>query len=258
MSTRQPLSVTMITLNEADRVREALESVRWADEIVVIDAYSTDATVAICREFTDQVHRLAWTDYVTQKNIATEHASHHWILNLDADERVSPELAQEIQTALAQPSETVGFVMPRMTWYLGDWVRHCGWYPDAKLRLFRKDAGRWVGQTLHEKVEVRGPTAAFRHPLYHYSYRDLSDHVQRIDRYTSLAATQKTRAVNGFDICGHTLFTFFKKYVLKQGFRDGTRGLIVSLLSAFTVALKYSKAWELRQAEDERRKAGDL
>ena len=244
MDNRQPLSVTMITLNEEARVRDALESVRWADEIVVIDAFSTDGTVDICREFTDCIYRMPWTDYVTQKNIATEKTTHAWILNLDADERVSPELAREIQDALRQPPPVAGYYMPRLTWYLGDWIRHCGWYPDAKLRVFCKDAGQWVGQALHEKVEVQGPTATFRNPLYHYSYRDISDHVQRIDRYTTIAAEHKLRPISGADIFSHTLFTFFKKYLVKQGFRDGTRGLIVSLLSAFTVALKYAKAWE--------------
>lgn len=244
MENRQPLSVTMITFNEEARVRAALDSVRWADEIVVIDSFSTDATVEICQEFTRQVHRVPWSDYVTQKNIASAKTTHKWILNLDADERVSPELAQEIQTALQQPPRVVGFYMPRMTYYLGAWIRHCGWYPDAKLRLFHKDSGQWVGQALHEKIELRGPTATFRHPLYHYSYRDISDHVQRIDRYTTLASEHKERPISGADIFGRTVFTFLKKYLLKQGFRDGTRGLIVSLLSAFTVALKYAKAWE--------------
>ncbi len=246
MTNRQSLSVTIITLNEEARIREALESVRWADEIVVIDSFSTDATVNICREFTDRVYRMPWPDYVTQKNIATAKTTHKWVLNLDADERVSPELAREIQDALRQPPRVIGYYMPRITWYLGDWIRYCGWYPDAKLRLFHKDSGQWVGQALHEKVEVRGPTARFRHPLYHYSYRDISDHVQRIESYTTIAAKHKQRPINGVDIFGRTVFTFFKKYIVKQGFRDGTRGLIVSLLSAFTVALKYAKAWELQ------------
>jgi glycosyltransferase involved in cell wall biosynthesis len=244
MEERHPLSVTMITLNEEARVRAALESVRWADEIVVIDAFSMDATVTICQEFTDRVYRLPWSDYVRQKNLATAKTSHAWVLNLDADERVSPELAQEIQAALRHPPKVVGYYMPRMTWYLGDWVRHCGWYPDAKLRLFRKDAGQWVGRALHEHVEVGGPTAAFRQPLYHYSYRDIADHVQRIDRYTTIAAEHHAGPVNGATIAGHALFTFFKKYLIKQGFRDGTRGLIISVLSALTVAVKYAKAWE--------------
>lgn len=244
MENRQPISVTLITFNEEDRIRDALESVRWADEIVVIDSFSSDATVDICREFTNHVFRIPWQGYVTQKNIATQKTSHTWVLNLDADERVSPELAQEIQNALRQPPRVVGFYMPRMTYYLGDWIRHCGWYPDAKLRLFHKDSGQWVGQALHEKVEVRGPTTTLRHPIYHYSYRNISDHLRRIDQYTTIAAEHKHRPVSGAEIFGRTLFTFFKKYVLKQGFRDGTRGLIVSILSAFTVAVKYAKTWE--------------
>jgi glycosyltransferase involved in cell wall biosynthesis len=254
MENRQPVSVTLITFNEEAHIRDALESVRWADEIVVIDSFSTDATVEICREFTDYVYRIPWQDYVAQKNTATEKTTHKWVLNLDADERVSPELAQEIQEALREPPRVIGFYCPRITYYLGDWIRHCGWYPDYKLRLFHKDSGHWVGQALHEKVEARGPTARFRHPLYHYSYRDISDHLQRINKYTTIAAEHKQRQINGAEIFGRTLFTFFKKYIVKQGFRDGTRGLIVSLLSAFTVTLKYAKAWEnhLKTQEEEK------
>jgi hypothetical protein len=137
--------------------------------------------------------------------------------------------------------------MPRKTYYLGDWINHCGWYPDYKLRLFHKHHGRWVGKQLHEKVEIQGATDRFQNPLYHYSYENISDHVQRIERYSSIAAAQKTRNVSGAEIFGRTLFTFVKKYFLKQGFRDGSRGMIVSLLSAFTVALKYAKVWERYQ-----------
>jgi glycosyltransferase involved in cell wall biosynthesis len=241
---RALLSVTMITFNEERRVRAALDSVAWADEIVVVDSFSTDATVQICREYTEQVELCPWQGYVEQKNVATARATHEWVLNLDADEVVSSELALEIQNALTNPGATVGFYMPRKTYYLGAWINHCGWYPDHKLRLFRKSAGRWVGQALHEKVEVHGPTAYFRHPLYHYSYEDLADHLHRIDAYTTIAAAHKTRRVTGATILTRTMFTFLKKYFLKQGFRDGTRGLIVSLLSAFTVTVKYAKAWE--------------
>jgi glycosyltransferase involved in cell wall biosynthesis len=224
MNTRQQLSVTIITYNEEKRIRDALESVRWADEIVVIDSLSTDATVDICREYTEQVHQIPWHGFVEQKNIATEKTTHDWILNIDADESVSPELAEEIRRALVDRSAVVGYYMPRKTYYLGDWIQHCGWYPDYKLRLFRKQAGKWVGQALHEKVEVRGQAAYFRHPLYHYSYEDISDHLQRMDRYTTIAAAQKSGSAGGAQIFARTVFAFLKKYLLKQGFRDGTRG----------------------------------
>ena len=243
MSERAKLSVTLITFNEEKRVRAALESVKWADEIVVIDSFSTDQTVAICREYTAKVYQIAWRGYVEQKNIATARAAHDWILNIDADEVVSAELAAEIQQTLAAPA-CVGYFMPRRTYYLGDWIRHCGWYPDAKLRLFDKRAGKWVGQALHEKAQVTGATAHLRSALEHYTYEDITDHLKTINNFTSIAASQKTGSVSGAGILLRTVAAFLKKYLLKQGFRDGTRGVIVCLLSAFTVAVKYAKLWE--------------
>lgn len=243
MNERAKLSVTLITFNEEKRVRAALESVKWADEIVVVDSFSTDQTVAICREYTAKVYQIAWRGYVEQKNIATARAAHDWILNIDADEVVSAELAAEIQQTLAAPA-CVGYFMPRRTYYLGDWIRHCGWYPDAKLRLFDKRAGKWVGQALHEKVQVNGATAHLRSALEHYTYEDITDHLKTINNFTSIAASQKTGSVSGAGILLRTVAAFLKKYLLKQGFRDGTRGVIVCLLSAFTVAVKYAKLWE--------------
>ena len=243
MSERAKLSVTMIACNEEKRVRAALESVKWADEIVVVDSFSADRTVEICREYTEKVYQIAWRGYVEQKNIATEHASHDWILNIDADEVVSAELAAEIQQTLAAP-DCVGYFMPRRTYYLGGWIRHCGWYPDAKLRLFDKRAGKWVGKALHEKIHITGRAGHLRHDLYHYTYEDIADHLKTINNYTGIAASQKTGSVSGTGILLRTVAAFLKKYLLKQGFRDGTRGLIVCLLSAFTVAVKYAKLWE--------------
>ena len=248
MEKRQHLSVTIITYNEEKYIREALESVKWADEIVVIDSLSTDRTVDICKQYTEHVYQVSWHGYVEQKNIATEKASHQWILNIDADERVSPELAEEIRQVLSKESSTVGYAMPRRTYYLGEWIQYCGWYPDYKLRLFQKNAGQWVGKSLHEKVKVKGETARFQHDLYHYTYEDISDHIQKMNSFTSVAASQKQRTISGAGIFLRTCFTFIKKYLLQQGFRGGTRGMIVSLLSAFTVTLKYAKLWE-RQAQ---------
>jgi len=248
VSNRQKLSITIITYNEERNIRDALESVKWADEIVVIDSLSTDKTIEICKEYTQHVYQVAWHGYVEQKNIATERTSYDWVLNIDADERVSKELAQEIQQALAETTQYVGYYMPRRTYYLGDWINHCDWYPDYKLRLFHKHSGKWVGKALHEKVEIQGTTAYFQHDLYHYTYKDISDHVRTMNNYSSIAAMHQSGTVSGVAILLRTVFTFFKKYILKQGFRDGARGMIVCLLSAFAVTLKYAKLWE-RQLE---------
>ncbi len=246
----QKLSVSIITFNEEKRIRDALESVAWADEIVVVDSYSSDRTLDICREYTEQIFQFPWQGFVEQKNMASAKCSHKWILNIDADEIVSPELAAEIQAILADDPPHAGYVMPRRTYYLGAWIRHCGWYPDEKLRLFDKRQGEWVGQALHEKIQVRGSTAMLQHDLYHHTYENIEDHLNTINNYSSIAASHKQGTVIGAGILGHTLFAFFKKYILKQGFRDGSRGLIVSLLSAFTVAVKYAKLWELRHVKE--------
>jgi glycosyltransferase involved in cell wall biosynthesis len=242
---RQPLSVAIITFNEEQLIRSTLESVSWADEIVIVDSFSTDHTVNICREYTERVYRIAWQGHVRQKQTATDSTSHRWVLSLDADERVSPALAAEIQHALREQPAYRGYYMPRRTWYAGAWINHCGWYPDCKLRLFDKTVGRWTGVDPHDRVEVDGPTAYFRHDLHHYSYQNIAHHVQTLNNYSSIAAAHKPlRSVSGAEIFGRTVLTFLKKYLLKQGFRDGTRGLIVCLLSALTVTLKYAKLWE--------------
>lgn len=242
----QKLSVTIITCNEERWIRGALESVKWADEIIVLDSGSDDSTLAICREYTPHVFTEAWRGYVEQKNLATEKAAHDWILNIDADERVSRELAEEIQRILREPGARVGYYMPRKTYYLGGWIKYCGWYPDYKLRVFHKRAGKWIGKALHERIEIKGETAYLHHDLIHYTYENMSDHLDKMNGFTSIAASQKTQTVSGAGIFCRTLLTFLKKYLLQQGFRDGTRGLIVSLLSAFTVMVKYAKVWEAR------------
>ena len=250
MGERNKLSVTIITFNEEQRIRDALESVKWADEIVVVDSFSTDHTVSICREYTQLVYQIPWHGYVEQKNLATAKTSHDWVLNIDADEIVSEPLINDIQQALAASSDVVGYFIPRRTHYLGDWIRHCGWYPDAKLRLFDKRHGAWVGKALHEKVEVQGKTADLQHDLYHYTYENISDHLDTINKYTSIAAAQKDESIGGAGIFLRTLLVFLKKYLLKQGFRDGTRGMIVCLFSAFSVAVKYAKVWEHQQKNE--------
>lgn len=248
MKRKQLLSVTIITYNEERHIRAALESVAWADEIVVVDSQSSDRTVEICREYCARVVQIPWHGYVKQKNIASQHASHPWVLNIDADEWVSTELAAEIQAILSEEPQAVGFLMPRKTYYLGGWIAHCGWYPDYKLRLYRKDAGAWVGQALHERVQVKGGTARLEHDLYHETYENITDHLEKMNNFTSIAAAQKQGTVTGVGIFLRTFLTFCKKYLLQQGFRDGTRGLIVSLLASFTATLKYAKLWERQQA----------
>jgi glycosyltransferase involved in cell wall biosynthesis len=242
------LSVTVITRNEAAGLAAALRSVEWADEIVVVDSQSTDDTVAIARRFTDRVFVREWGGFVAQKNHAASLASHDWILSLDADERVTPALAGEIRSGLASPPSHAAFRMPRVTWYLGRWIRTTDWYPDLQLRLYDRRAAQWTGQYVHEGVEVGGTIGTLRGELEHYAYQDLAEHLETIDRYTTLASRQmheKGRRAGLLGLAVHPLLAFLRNYVARGGFRDKGPGLIVSAMNAYYVFLKLAKLWEL-------------
>ena len=177
------VTVTVITRDEAANIAAALESVAWADEIVV-DSGSTDETVAIARQHATRVECRAWPGYSAQKNYAAGIASNDWILSIDADERVTPGLAAEIRALLAGTPAASGFRIPRVAWYLGRWIRSTDWYPDYQLRLYDRRAGQWNGRRVHESVELQGTPGQLRHELQHYAYRDLSHHLATIDRST--------------------------------------------------------------------------
>jgi glycosyltransferase involved in cell wall biosynthesis len=244
------VTVTVITRDEESNVAAALQSVSWADEIVVIDSGSTDGTVAIARQHASRVEVRDWPGYSAQKNYAAELASNDWILSLDADERVTPELATEIRAVLSGTPPVGGYRIPRVAWYLGRWVRSTDWYPDYQLRLYDRRAGRWNGRRVHESVDLQGAPGRLRHELQHYAYRDLSHHLATIDRYTTLAAEQSLaegRRTNGFELFFHPRFAFIRNYVLRGGVRDGEPGLLISKLNSYYVFLKLAKLWELQQ-----------
>lgn len=243
-----PVTATVITLNEAANLRAALESLSWADEIIVVDSQSTDSTVAIAREFTDQVFVREWPGYVEQKNFAAAQASHDWIFSLDADERVTPALAGEITALATNAPAAPGYRVPRVTFHLGRWIRSTDWYPDYQLRFYDRRRARWTGRLVHESVKADGPVIDLRGELQHYAYRDLAHHVQTMDRYTSLAARQMFadgRRAGWFDLAVHPPAAFLRNYLLRGGFRDGVPGLIVSAMNARYVGLKFAKLWEL-------------
>ena len=242
------LTVTVITRNEAHNIADALDSVRWADEIIVVDSESTDDTVAIARRYTERVIVRAWPGYVAQKNFAAEQAAHDWILSLDADERVTPALAAELRQVLAGVPSVSGYRIPRVTFHLGRWIRSTDWYPDYQLRLYDRRRARWTGRHVHESVQTDGEARTLRAELQHYAYRDLAHHLQTMDRYTTLAARQMHedgRRAGWFHVLIHPRLAFFRNYVLRGGFRDGMPGLIVSVMNAYYVGLKFAKLWEL-------------
>ncbi|MGE5246447.1 MAG: glycosyltransferase family 2 protein [Betaproteobacteria bacterium] len=244
------LSVTVITHNEAGDVAAALESVAWADERIVVDAQSTDGTAAIAGAHADAVVVREWPGYAAQKNYAASLARHDWILSLDADERVTPALAREIGQLLAAEPAAVGYRIPRVTWYLGRWMRSTDWYPDPQLRLYDRRAAEWTGRHVHESVAARGAVGRLRGELQHYAYRDIADHLETIDRYTTLAARQMRedgRRAGLLQIVGHPPLAFLRNYVARGGFRDGVPGFAVSALNAYYVFLKFAKLWELER-----------
>jgi len=245
-----PLSVTIITKNEAADIDAALESVSWADEIVVVDAQSTDDTAAIARRRTGRVVVREWPGYGAQKNYAASIAAHDWILSLDADERVTPALAAEIRALVAGSPREAAFRIPRVTWHLGRWIRTTDWYPDYQVRLYDRRAAEWTGAYVHEAVAVRGEVGRLRAELQHYAYRDIADHLETIDRYTTLAARQMHEAgrrASAVDLAVHPPLAFLRNYAARGGWRDGEAGFIISSMNAYYVFLKFAKLWELQR-----------
>jgi glycosyltransferase involved in cell wall biosynthesis len=243
-----PLSVTIITLNEADHIADAIRSAAWADEVIVVDSGSSDGTIDLARQAGARVECRAWTGWIDQKNFAAGLAAHDWILSLDADERITPALAEEVRATLRAEPPVHGYRIPRVTFHLGRWIRTTDFYPDFQTRLYDRRAARWQGGHVHESVTVDGPAGQLTQELQHYSYRDLADHLERINTYSSLAA--RTMLENGrragfADILLHPPAAFLRNYILRRGFLDGTAGLTISAINAYWVFLKFAKLWEL-------------
>lgn len=252
---RGKISACITCYNEEAKIRRCLASLTWCDEIVVVDSFSEDKTVDICKEFTDRVYQHEWLGYIGQKNWVREKARFDWVLFVDADEEIPAALAQEIQAVLEQGSlHYVGYRFPRQVYYLGRWIRHGAWHPDIKLRLFRRERGRSAGREPHDHVEVEGPVKTLKNPIWHYTYDDLHDHVGQINRFSSITAGEKFKEGTRFrmlDMLLRPLWRFFKGYILKRGFLEGFHGLVIGLVGAFEVAIKYAK---LREFEIRRRK----
>ena len=249
------VSVTIITLNEADHIAATIGSAAWADEVIVVDAESTDDTGAIAKASGAAVYTRAWTGYVDQKNHAASLASHDWIFSLDADERITPALAAEVRAVIAGGAPHPAYRVPRVTFHLGRWIRTTDFYPDFQTRLYDRRAASWRGKYVHESVGTDGPVGQLTSELEHYSYRDLADHLARINRYTSLAARQMHEAgrrARVVDLLVHPPAAFLRNYLLRRGILDGTVGLTLSLVNAYSVLIKFAKLWELQRGHGTR------
>ena len=249
------ISVILITLNESTVIRRALESVRWADEIVVVDSGSTDDTVSICREYTDKVLVTDWPGFGAQKNRALSHATCDWVLSIDADEWLSDELAHAVREAITS-ADGSGFRLQRLSSYCGRYMRHSGWWPDEVLRLFRRGEGHFSDNRVHERVIVKGNVRTLSGLLLHESYRNLDQVLSKVNHYSREGALDlhlRNRRAGLFTAIGHGLWAFFRTWILRRGFLDGREGFIVSVSNAEATYYRYLKLMYLCDADALRR-----
>jgi glycosyltransferase involved in cell wall biosynthesis len=242
------LSVTVIALNEEENIVPCLESVRFADEIIVVDSGSTDRTLELARNFTGRIFTIDWQGFAGTKNFALEQATGDWVFSLDADERVPEGLREEILKVVKDDGPLDGYRIPRKNYVGGRWIRRLGWYPDYTLRLFRRGRGRFKDREVHEEVEVEGKVGLLQTPLEHYSYRSLEEYASRQDRYARLAAEEMRKAgrrpVPG-ELLWRPALTFLNLFFLKLGFLEGALGLKLALQSSRYNFLKYHYLREL-------------
>jgi glycosyltransferase involved in cell wall biosynthesis len=243
------ISAVIITYNEEKRLEPALKSLEGiADEVIVVDRFSDDGTFKLAKKYTDRVFQRRWTNFADQKNFANSKAQYPWILSLDADERLSAKLRDEITQLKSQEPDCAGFSMPRQVFYLGRWIRHTVWYPDRKIRLFRNDLARWEGEFVHEDLVIDGDVEKLSGPLHHFTYRNIADHLRRINTFSDLGAQKlyaKNKKCHWYHLAFLPYFRFVKSYFLKAGFLDGFAGFVISLLDGYTGFVIYAKLKEI-------------
>ncbi len=239
------ISATIITHNEERNLPRAIESLRCADEILVVDSGSSDRTIEIAEKLGAKIIDSPWPGYAKQKNLAAERAENEWILSLDADESLSEALEAEIWRLKKNGPQFDAYTMPRQARYLGRWIKHSGWYPDRKIRLYHRAKASWTGDFVHESVRVDGSLGHLEGNLLHFTCDSLSEHLRTMDRYTTLAAEQLVASkmkVTWGRLIFEPPWTFFNTYVLKAGFLDGVEGLAIANMAAVYNFLKYAKA----------------
>jgi glycosyltransferase involved in cell wall biosynthesis len=239
------ITATIITLNEERNIARAIESLRCCDEIVLVDSGSVDRTVELAAKLGARVVESPWHGYATQKNYAAEQATHDWILSLDADEALSESLEAEIWTVKKKGPSYDAYTMPRLAQYLGRWILHSGWYPDRKIRLYHRAKAKWVGDFVHESVQVNGRVGHLESNLLHFTCESLSEHLKTMDRYTTLAAEELVSRKQKILLRNMILdpaWTFSRTYFFQRGYKDGLEGLTIAYMAAFYTFLKYAKA----------------
>jgi glycosyltransferase involved in cell wall biosynthesis len=253
------ISVCMITFNNDRTVERALKSaIPWADEIIVIDSFSTDHTPKIAKKYANHFEQRQWPGHMDQYNHCISNAKNEWVVFIDADEEISPELSREILQRIKIDNDKYdGYVIHRRTFYLGRWIKHGGWVPDYEIRLFKKSKGGFEGG-LHAKVVVQGKVETLNNFYYHYNYKDIADQVNTINSYSDTAARDmlaEDRKFSFFDLIFRPPFRFIKEYLVKRGFMDGMPGFVIAISTVYYVFIKYAKLWELQKEQIKREKS---
>ncbi len=246
------LSVIIITKNEAANLQDCLESVSFADEIIVLDSQSTDGTQEIARSFRAKLEITSdWPGFGPQKNRALDLATQDWVLSIDADERVTPELKEEILAAITNPNAPNCFAIPRLSWYCGKFMKHSGWYPDHVDRLFKRGTAKFSDHLVHERLLPQGPVGKLKNHFLHYSFRDFSQVLKKIDSYSTASAEQAFLKGKRSSVCKafwHAVWAFIRTYFLRLGFLDGSHGLALAISNAEGTYYRYIKIWLLEQS----------
>jgi len=242
-----PVSIAIITKNEERNIEEALESVKDFEEIVIVDAFSEDKTLDICRKYTDKIFQYEWQGFAKQKQLAIDKTTLSWVFVLDADERVTEPLKKEIMKKIKEDKD--GYFIPRKNFFLGRWIKHSGWWPDYTLRLFKKEKSKVELREVHEKIIVDGKIGYMKEPLLHYTYQSIEEFIKKMNNYASLSAQEVIKRNPSqykifYKMIFSPCFTFLKMYVFRLGLLDGIRGLILAMLYSFYGFLKYVKVWE--------------
>lgn len=248
-----PISVVIITKNEEKNIRQALSSIKNVSEIIVVDAYSTDKTVDICKEYTEKIYQIEWLGFARQKQKAIELAECPWVFILDSDERFTDSLWTEIEEILSSNTPYNGYFVPRKNFFLGKWIRHGGWWPDYTLRFFLKEYAKIKERKVHERVEVKGRTGYLKNYLEHYTYNTIGDFLKKNEIYATLSAEELKKEMKKASmgkLCLNPLATFLKMFLLRLGFLDGIHGFILASLYSHYTFLKYLKLWEMLSTKE--------
>ena len=245
------ISAVLVCCDEEENVERCLQSLTWADEIVVVDSFSQDRTVELCKKYTNRIFQREWSGMVQQRAYSISLARNEWVFAIDADEVVTETLRDEILMRLDEDkNERSGYYIKRHSYYLGRWIDHGGWYPDFKLRLFKKDKAYVGGENPHDRCFVRGKKAKLKGEIIHYPYKNISHQLRTIDTYSDIVSERLFKEKVAFPLIKMFIkpsWKFFETYIYKRGFLDGLPGFVISVLSSYYVFMKYAKLWEKRK-----------